>query len=231
MEKQTKEIPAIQLARRVSLILIFALSCFGSTIASVSGTQPTDGLTTISSTVSPALSFSFSQGFSNVSISLSLSPLPSSGTTAIVYLTTQIGPGTTSAEEVATSTFTFPASDYDYVTPNIELFSGLTLAPNTYYLTFSNTGGTNYGGLWSVDLGSAVVSPGVTVGERFYTTNTGTYAPAASYSHQGFGSNYYLPVMRITGDSTATPEPSTLVALGFGLLSVATRMRKAGTAR
>ena len=182
------------------LLFIVTLPCFSgsSKIASISGTQPKDGVDTIASNFSPGLSFSLSKSFQNVAISLSMSAFPHSGTTATAYLTTRIGPGTTSANEVASTRFTFPTG-IDYVSPDIMLFTGLTLAPNTYYVTFSNTGGANYGGLWIVFSGTAVVNPRVKVGDVVYTTSPDAYAPEASYAHQGSGL-HYLPIMTITGD-------------------------------
>lgn len=206
-------------------IFLVASSCFAvTTIVSVSGSQPNDGFDDINSSFSPALQFTLTQPLSNISISLSSSIHSTAGATARAYITTQIGPGTTAASEIAKTDFAFPLVD-SFVSPNLTLFSGLTLAANTYYLTFVNTGGANFGDLGIVQYGTAITNSGASVGNVLYTTSPGSYSPAATYVHQGFGGNYYLPIITITGDNFTGGKATVLVSppsLSFGYdLSVA----------
>jgi hypothetical protein len=76
-----------------------------------------------------AVSWSSSAGYNDVSILIRLSD--GSGT-GFAYLTTAIGPGTTNASEIAQTNFAYSTPSY----PDsawIPLFSGINLAPGTYY--------------------------------------------------------------------------------------------------
>ena len=98
---------------------------------------------------------------------------PIAGVEGVVYLMNQVGPGTTSANEVAppvsisglTNTFTTRT-----------LFSGLTLGPGNYYLVFASTNGNPLS--MSVE-GSS--TPTVTTGTGVTSLGSGGQTVAASY--------------------------------------------------
>src|SRR5215468_9933403 len=85
--------------------------------------------------------------FSKVSIIVEIASNNPVGATGEAFLTTKIGPGTTIADQVATTRFVFPAFNGTFST-QLTLFTGLTLAPGTYYLTIvpdaGYTAGWNY---------------------------------------------------------------------------------------
>jgi hypothetical protein len=77
------------------------------------------------------------------------------GITGQAYLTTQIGPGTTVANEIASTNFTFPLQQTDFV-----LFEGLHLPAGSYYLSI--IGDSALGSCWE-DPPQAIVTTGASV--------------------------------------------------------------------
>jgi WD40 repeat protein len=183
--------------------LFYPGSSMSSTvIASVSGTYPSSGLAVIQPSHSPGLTFTTTRTFFNVSISVSAIPYQGNNTT--VYLTTHIGPDTTTAAQLASVHFNIPAASPPgptseiYSSTNLTLFSGLTLAPNTYYLTFGE-GSSLEGALVLDQPGSAVTVPGITLGKVLYTASRQSYPPASSYVQMNVDPYSYLPIIKITG--------------------------------
>ena len=137
-----------------------------------------------------------------------------------------MGPGTTLADQVATTTFAFPQIFTGTPYPDVTLFTGLTLAPGTYYLTVIGTPGSTGG--WGNTTVPVVSSddPGATVLGFFALSNDGrpgtgkdpaAYAPATNFFTGGGGA----PLFSVTGN--VVPEPSALALvgawLGIGLVS------------
>ena len=109
-------------------------------------------------------------------------------TSARAYLLTQIGPGTTSANEIASGLYTAPEisveahSDLDSA-PYTLLFSGLNLAPGTYYLVLEGPAGqfaNNYEWLGDRLAVGKHTAPGWSVGP-FYRAQPEAYAPASNF--------------------------------------------------
>ncbi len=181
-----------------SVLAIAQLS--GNQIASVVGSYPNDGIDAIEPNFSPAFSFTTTLAFSNVSISIS-----SGGGSGTAYLTTSIGPGTTSAAQVASANLSLPSGLFSYTSTNLTLFSGLTLPPNTYYVSFSSTTTNPPGsGLAIVAQNTPVVAAGIKIGGALYATSIPTYSPAASYQPQG-SVGLWLPVLTMTGTQVTLP--------------------------
>jgi hypothetical protein len=173
--------------------------------------------------------------YTNVSISADVNIVGSPGDppikptdTGLSFLTTQVGLGTTVANQIASGTFAGPSNWGANPTPNwITLFTGLTLGPGTYYLTLDTTG---YGGGWRVDTtaNSPALGPGVTpAGSRYgYCDNVsfpcGGYAPAMTI---GTDPPY---VLRVDVEGTQTPIPAALplFAGGLGVIGLLARRRK-----
>jgi hypothetical protein len=112
--------------------LCCSIAC-AATIASVGNPDPnfTPGLAV---NEQEALSVSWTQTKSYAGISI-YAPLgqgaANSANPVYAYLTDRVGVGTTTANQIAQSLVYFsPAAD-----PTVQLFSGLTLGPGTYYLT------------------------------------------------------------------------------------------------
>jgi len=169
--------------------------------------------------------------YTNVSISADVNIVGSPGDpangkptdTGLSFLTTQVGSGTTVANQIASGTFAGPSNWGDNPTPNwITLFTGLTLGPGTYYLTLDTLG---YGGGWRVDTSSdlAALGSGVTPAGSLYGYCDGTvsypcggYAPASTM----YADPPYQLRVDVEGTSVPVPEPSSLFLLVIGLLGL-----------
>jgi hypothetical protein len=148
--------------------------------------------------------------YDNVDISFPATGLTSAGGPAnaggIAYLTTMMGPGTTTADQIATTTFTASATG-----SIISLFSGLNLSPNTYYLLIYADPGTQIG--WD-ETNSPVRTFGTGVSLNFPVADgessevVGAYAPYLPDSALLFGFQVDMLV-----DITAAPEPHPLMPL------------------
>jgi len=171
-------------------------------------------------------SFTLADTWTNVSISASLTTF-SSGT-GTVYLTNQSGAGTTVANQIGTTGFTFTPVATLTSAVSVSLFSGLTLSPGTYYLTFATAEPCCNQGLSVNPAMTYTTAGGVSVGAP-QTINSGLNAlfpPASSgtLSPAPFGNRFFT----VTGDlaSSAVPEPSTVVLISAGLLAIISRKRR-----
>jgi|HubBroStandDraft_6_1064221.scaffolds.fasta_scaffold102253_3 hypothetical protein len=139
--------------------------------------------------------WSQTSGYTNVSITAEIDPGTGSGTTGTAYLMSRIGPGTTSAQQIATASFSATGTAFSPVLTT--LFTGLTLGPGNYYLVLSSPTGLG----WEETNGtSPVTASGVT-----YNSNASTfgnplqaYAPASTFSSND-------PELEFT--ATGTPSP------------------------
>jgi hypothetical protein len=115
------------------------------------------GVSCVSQVLMASWTSSFS--FNNVSIFGEVSGDPTSIMTA--YLTTQIGPGTTVADQIASAILTPPSAD----TTGVLLLSGLNLGPGTYYLVLSGPATGNADSYWySYNTPTVSAAPGVSAG-------------------------------------------------------------------
>jgi hypothetical protein len=98
-----------------------------------------------------------SDTYDGVTVSANLSSWGVADQTGRAYLTTQIGVGTTVANEIASTNFTFPLNP-----ANLVLFEGLHLPPGAYYLSIigdSVSGGSCWNGFITTNV---VTAPDVT---------------------------------------------------------------------
>ena len=115
------------------------------------------------------------------------------GGTGTAYLTRSIGAGTTEADQVALTQFSFPSANSP-----VSLFNGLNLQPGTYYLTLTADPGAD--GLWEgVFAGTAVVTaaPGVTLLPDYYSGSLSPYPPSSPVFP--IDPPEYRPVFIVTG--------------------------------
>jgi hypothetical protein len=201
-------------------LLFFFLACSAqaSTILSVTG--PLDGgFYPISTTQALASSWTETSTYTDVMISALLTNGPAEGT---AYLMTHIGPGTTTASEIAEDSFVFPNA------PQVEsLFTGLTLGPGTYYLVLGSTvsGGPNGGWRDAYDCGTICSYPaplivsgaGVSRNTDFISSSVSAYAPASSFIQgDGIHGDPFLQY-----EVVSTPEPRYMKLLFlFALIGV-----------
>jgi hypothetical protein len=167
-----------------------------------------------------ALEVSWSQTntYGGVSVFADLNGFGSSGS-GIAYLTTSIGPGTTSADEAAApDNFTFPSAQQ-----NVQLFSGLDLGPGTYYLTIYGTGG--WGLAQNPSTTIVTEDTGAALGQPYYSNDLTfpTFIPAADYA---------TPIaccLVFAVDGTPVPEPNQQWSIGFvGLALVCWKLYRRG---
>jgi len=222
---------------RLPVATVIALSVslipgWASTIISVSaGTAGVDETDTLGYTT-----WTQSSGYTGVTITAELADFSSVEAHGTAYLMTQIGPGTTSADEV-----TAPAaiSTSDFGLSSITLFSGLTLPAGTYYLVIASDGNLGWFG-WPDPSIVAPVTPFITKDSGVTTptepnlvinntADVASFAPASDFASDGgapdFGCTTPCPGLLLfaaTGtpaSTTVVPEPSTgtLVPVAVGL--------------
>jgi hypothetical protein len=158
--------------------------------------------------------------FTGVTIQMTLADL-SSNSTGTAYLTTQIGSVTT---PLATTPI---ASVPSGAGTAITLFSGLTLGPGTYYVTFSRSGGAGDLG-YPVGGGSPTqaTGSGVTFGPIGVTNSPAGFPPASTFA-PFFGSEFFG--FSVTGTAAAPSAPTGVPALsGLGLMTLAGMLMLAG---
>jgi PEP-CTERM motif-containing protein len=143
--------------------------------------------------------------FTGVSIFATISLGPDNG---FAYLTNRIGPGTTAANEIASTPFVFPAT-----TTETPLFAGLTLGAGTYYLTLTAASGRS-AGWWGTNTQTVTSASGVTLDSDYDTFTPSSYPPATAF-FRGTGTNL---LFRVTG--IAVPEPTTVATFGLGIAAL-----------
>jgi hypothetical protein len=124
--------------------------------------------------------------FTDVTIGAFVYSVNGADTAATAYLTTQTGAGATSSTLVAQVNVTLPVGNVGS-TPELQLFSGLTLPPGTYYLILATTDTSLNEGWLNGDLPTpAVTTTGVTFNApAFSNGNTpvnSAYPPATTFS-------------------------------------------------
>jgi hypothetical protein len=150
--------------------------------------------------------------YTNVSISAVLSNQfdGNANSTLTAYLTDQIGPGTTAANVIASTSVT-PTNFEETDT----LFTGLSLGPGSYYLVLAAPG--DFAGWWGANSPTITTEPGVTDTGDYHADHPNggpndAFPPASVFLADGADNFLYT----VTGDaSSAAPEPSTLILAGL----------------
>jgi hypothetical protein len=202
---------------RTSIIcaIVFLSASFASagTIISVTGNHDTPYFVGGSAADEMLVgSWTETGSYTNVSISAVLSDQfdGNPNTTLTAYLTDQIGPGTTAANLIA-STSIAPTT-YDETDT---LFTGLSLGAGSYYLVLAAPG--DFAGWWGTNSATITTDIGVTDAGDYHADHPNgspddTFPPASTFIADASDTFLYT----VTGDaSAATPEPSTFMLAGL----------------
>ena len=220
-------------------IVLVAEPALADNIVTVHGDQISSAGENLFIDESLAASWTETGSYSNVDITVKLlvdTAFPLGEVTA--YLTNEIGPGTTTADEIVPS-FTFPAVAGPFpFQPTFTVFQGLTLSPGTYYLTlFSDAPTFNTPVAWSVASHSTSIEtgPGVTRNSDLssFGKSQNAFSPASAYSPLPFDSEDPLE-FSVTGtpNSTTVPEPSSLSLIALGtVLAITVSSHRVGAKR
>jgi hypothetical protein len=153
---------------------------------------------------------------------------PFGDVTGQAYLMTAIGPGTTVASQVATAPFFVPGT---LVTPtSVNLFSGLSLGPATYYLLLTGPAASPFF-YWSTAVPATVtVDPVTTLLPDRVGVAGASYPPANFFGVIDVALRPDRNQFSVTGTPvTGVPEPSPLTLMAFGTLLVLVGRARRGT--
>lgn len=118
---------------------LVAISFGTATVAQADPLITPVGTATSSSSVTAnqynLVQFTLGSAYSNVSIAASLTTF-TAGRTGTAFLTTQVGPGTTPANQLASTAFTFNVTSNLTTVSYVNLFSGLNLGAGNYFVVF-----------------------------------------------------------------------------------------------
>jgi hypothetical protein len=150
---------------------------------------------------------------------------PSTSTTLEAYLMTQIGPGTTVAQEVASVTVPVLLTNSSW--SQIALFSGLTLPAGSYYLVLREPLNAGY---WGICNGTCTP---ITAGDVTLNPDQVAFVGPAYYPESAFQSVITSTLAySVTGDAVGeVPEPSSLALTVLSLSVLFATARQAASSR
>jgi hypothetical protein len=191
------------------LFLIAALPAFAATIVTVSG-----GTGSSSGVGEAYATWTQTSAYSNVTITANL--FSNGGTaTGTAFLTTAVGPGATSATQIATT----PISISNLTGTPIQLFTGLTLPAGTYYLVIYASGidlvWQGLDGTVTTTFGTGVTNSVTYAGNN---TENGGYPPGSVFNAP---SSYYLQFSATGTLSVPPPAPSVPALTPTAMLAAA----------
>ncbi|MBK9168532.1 MAG: PEP-CTERM sorting domain-containing protein [Bryobacterales bacterium] len=225
-------------ALAVTALSIVTIAGGGSLTAApmITPTGLNSGQAAVSSLQAAAVSWTLASAWTDVTISASLITEWGDERTGEAFLMNQIGPGTTVANQIASTPFTFatvPTLIGNEVF--VQLFSGLTLDAGTYYLVFASSASSTWIATTSLPYNTA---PGVSVGTPYFASSSNLdtgFAPASTFSVSNAPRYFSLtgtpagsepdPDPDPGPDPNPVPEPSSTLLIAGGLLAWAFRRR------
>ena len=132
-----------------------------------------------------------------------IAELHGDGSPITVYLTNQIGTGTTTVNQITKGTFVPPENAAQMIN-TVSVLSGLTLGPGNYYLIFEPQVTSSIAGFWCYAKPATIATgTGVTrIGDYTATSLNYPYYPASTFALQT--TNFEISV---TGTLVATSSP------------------------
>lgn len=171
-----------------------------------------------------AVSFSFTQSFSGVSITADLTKL-SAATDGGVFLVKKLGPSATLGDILATADF----SAISFIGNGTLLFSGLNLGAGDYAILVANSQSTTGNVIWNgSNAASASAAAGVGDGIDFFSSDTSGFLVNSTFATVlPSVASAFFNVIAADPVVTNVPEPGSVFLLIFGLAGlVAVRARK-----
>ncbi len=213
----------------LATVLIYPMSPKADPII-ISVTAPPALSTLIDGSSIVSTSWSQSKAYTGVSIAALVdSAIVGQTPTADAYLTSRIGAGTTTADEIAHTRFKVPA-ELPVCSPSscgaiVTFFTGLSLGPGNYFVTMGPD--AESGGIvgWFPALNPIVLlDTGVSEGASFFASAAASYPPASAFGVYPFAMNF-----TVTGTAAIPiPEPATATLIAFGALFSLLSRRIAG---
>lgn len=220
--------------RRFGLMLLLAVVCVSSKAAIILETQDLNATQYLSLGPTPVgdqaivASFTTSMPYSDVSIFASLFNFLPVASIASASLATQIGPGATTATQVAQSSLFVLPGAYQF-----ELFHLPALSPGTYHLVlFTSDPDADFGWLSST-AASVIAAPGASEAGYGYansgfnpaTSVNRAYLPGSTFASFDDRNNRVL--FAVEGTATGVPEPGTAMMIpGLIALLAALRLKR-----
>ncbi|MFN7933101.1 MAG: PEP-CTERM sorting domain-containing protein [Bryobacteraceae bacterium] len=203
--------------RILSLLCATAALAFPGTVISVSS-SPNVFLGGIG-----AVSWTQSGSFNNVEVTAQMSNQSGVGQSLSfhAYLTDAIGATATVADEIASLGFSLAPG----LNQTVNLFSGLTLGPGTYFLVISPDAGVSGIAGWAAINSAPTVTLGSGVTRNADRGSSGaiaSYPPSTVIPLLTGGSLLY----DVTTVDSAVPEPATTALIGAGLAILASYRRR-----
>jgi hypothetical protein len=195
----------------------------------ISVTAPPGLSTLIDTSSAVATSWSQSKPYTDVSIAVLVdSAIVGQTPTADAYLTTRIGQGTTTSDEIAHTRFTVP-TELPICSPSscgamVTLFSGLSLGSGNYFLTLSpNAMSTGNVGWFPALDPTVIVDTGVRQGTSFVAAPVAPYPPANAFVIYPFAMNFAVTGTIVftgtPGEANCHGQSVSVLARQFGGLS------------